>query len=43
VLDKRTDDSVDLVLGNRFSALHVPSGVVKAKRTSPSTPPPQSC
>ena len=43
VLDKRTDDSVDLVLGNRFSALHVPSGVVKAKGTSPSAPPPQSC
>jgi hypothetical protein len=43
VLDKRTDDSVDLVLGNRFSALRASSGVVKAKGTSTSTPPPQSC
>jgi len=38
VLDKRTDDSVDLVLGNRFSALRAPAGVVQTHATKPTTP-----
>jgi hypothetical protein len=37
VLDKRTDDSVDLVLGNRFSALRAPAGVSQTHPTNPST------
>jgi len=42
VLDKRTDDSVDLVLGNRFSALRTPAGVAPthATNTTTSTKPP---
>jgi len=42
VLDKRTDDSVDLVLGNRFSSLRAPSRVVQAQATRPTTQAP-SC
>jgi hypothetical protein len=37
VLDKRTDDSVDLVLGNRFSALRAPTDVVQTHATKPTT------
>jgi len=37
VLDKRIDDSVDLVLGNRFSALRAPAGVVQTHATNPTT------
>jgi LytR cell envelope-related transcriptional attenuator len=43
VLDKRTDDSVDLVLGNRFSALRAPAGVVQTHATKPTTPPTPRC
>ena len=43
VLDKRTDDSVDLVLGNRFSALRAPAGVVQTRATKPTTPPTPRC
>ena len=39
VLDKRTDDSVDLVLGNRFSALRAPLKVVPSKAASPALVP----
>jgi LytR cell envelope-related transcriptional attenuator len=43
VLEKRTDDSVDLVLGNRFSALRAPAGVVQTHATKPTTPPTPRC
>jgi hypothetical protein len=37
VVDKRTDESVDLVLGNRFSALRPPAKVVQTHATKPTT------
>jgi LytR cell envelope-related transcriptional attenuator len=37
MLDKRTDDSVDLVLGNRFSALRAPAEVSQTHPANPST------
>ncbi|MEP7368989.1 MAG: LytR C-terminal domain-containing protein [Dermatophilaceae bacterium] len=43
VLDKRSDRSVDLVLGSRFTALRAPAGVVPAKATRPTTSPASSC
>lgn len=43
VLDERTDSTVDLVLGDRFSALHTPPKVVPSKATKPTPAPKQSC
>ena len=43
VLDKRTDNSVDLVLGKRFSSLRAPARVVPAQATKPTTGPAPSC
>ena len=43
VLDARTDDTVDLVLGNRFSALRAPPKVVPSKAAGPTLVPGQPC
>ena len=43
VLDERTDDTVDLVLGNGFSALRTPAKVAPAKAAKPAPVPKQSC
>ena len=43
VLDDRTDNTVDVVLGNRFSALHAPPKGVPSKATKPAPAPKQSC
>ena len=43
VLDERTDETVDLVLGNRFSALRTPAKVAPAKTAKPAPVPTKSC
>lgn len=44
VADKRTDATVDLVLGNRFTALRAPPKVTTANATkAPPSPPTDSC
>ena len=43
VPDERTDTTVDLVLGNTFTALHSPPEVVPAKATRPTPSPTDSC
>ena len=43
VLDKRTDATVDLVLGNRFTALRAPSRAISANATKPKPSPTSSC
>ena len=43
VLDERTDDTVDLVLGNRFSALRTPAKAAPVKAAKPAPVPRQSC
>jgi hypothetical protein len=39
VLDNRTDASIDLVLGTKFTALSVPPKVTPAKPSKPSPSP----
>jgi len=43
VLDERADDTVDLVLGNTFSALRTPPKVASAKASKPAPVPTKSC
>lgn len=43
VPDGRTDNTVDLVLGNKFTALSVPPKVAPSKATKPTPSPSNSC
>ena len=43
VLDDRTDDTVDIVLGDRFSALRTPPKGATSQATKPTPVPSQSC
>lgn len=43
VPDKRTDNTVDLVLGNKFTALLAPPKVAPSKATKPTPSPTKSC